>query len=185
MSFTFRKTKIEDVVLIEPELFGDNRGYFMETYKYSVFKKNGIEKHFVQDNQSLSMKNVLRGLHYQLPPFGQAKLVRCIKGKIFDVAVDVRKKSKTCGQWVGVELSEENKRMLYIPEGFAHGFLTLSEKAEIHYKMSSEYSPAHERGIIWNDTDIGIDWEIENIENVILSPKDMKNPAFQKAELFC
>ena len=184
MGFIFKKLKIEDVILVEPKIFKDGRGYFMETYKFSEFEKNGISGNFVQDNQSLSTKNVLRGLHYQLPPFAQAKLIRCLKGKIFDVAVDIRKSSPTFGKWVSAELSEENKKMLYIPEGFAHGFLTLSEIAEIHYKITSEYAPASERAIIWNDKDISINWPIEDNQKIILSEKDLKNPTLKNAEIF-
>ncbi len=184
MPFTFTRLSVPDVILVEPKIFKDGRGYFMETYKFSEFEKNGILNNFVQDNQSLSTKNVLRGLHYQLPPFAQAKLIRCLKGKIFDVAVDIRKSSPTFGKWVSAELSEENKKMLYIPEGFAHGFLTLSETAEIHYKITGEYAPDYERAIIWNDKDISINWPIGDNQEVILSEKDLKSPALKNAEIF-
>ena len=184
MPFTFTRLSVPDVILVEPKIFKDGRGYFMETYKFSEFEKNGIIHNFVQDNQSLSTKNVLRGLHYQLPPFAQAKLIRCLKGKIFDVAVDIRKSSPTFGKWVSAELSEENKKMLYIPEGFAHGFLTLSETAEIHYKITGEYAPDYERAIIWNDKDISINWPIGDNQEVILSEKDLKSPALKNAEIF-
>jgi len=172
------------VVIIEPQVFKDDRGFFMETYKKSEFEKADISFNFKQDNHSLSVKNVLRGLHYQLPPFAQGKLLRCINGEIFDVAVDIRKDSETFGKWVGINLSSENKRMLYIPPGFAHGFLTLSNVAEIHYKMTEEYAPEYERGIIWNDKDISVLWPIDNIEEVIVSEKDRNNPALKNAELF-
>ena len=184
MPFTFTRLSIPDVILVEPKIFKDGRGYFMETYKFSEFEKNGISGNFVQDNQSLSTKNVLRGLHYQLPPFAQAKLIRCLKGKIFDVAVDIRQSSPTFGKWVGVELSEENKKMLYIPEGFAHGFLTLSEIAEIHYKITSEYAPDSERAIIWDDKNISINWPVKDTQSIILSDKDITNPILKKAEIF-
>ena len=184
MGFTLKKLKIEDVLLIKPKVFRDDRGYFMETFKASDFKKIGLKEEFKQDNQSLSIKNVLRGLHYQLPPFAQGKLVRCIRGKIFDVAVDIRKNSATFGKWVGVTLSSENKNMLYIPPGFAHGFFTLSDVAEIYYKMTNEYAPEYERGIAWNDPDISISWGYRNISSVIVSEKDKKNPLLKDAEVF-
>ena len=181
MPFEFIKTEIPDVVLVKPRVFSDERGFFMETYKKSDFEKAGIETNFVQDNHSKSVKGVLRGLHFQKEPKAQGKLVRCLKGKIFDVAVDIRKNSPTFGKWVGYELSEENKYMLWIPEGFAHGFLTLEDNTEIFYKVSnSEYSPEHDAGIIWNDEDINIKWPIENIENLILSEKDKKLPKLRE-----
>ncbi len=183
MPFEFIKTEIPDVVLIKPKIFGDQRGFFMETYKKSDFEKAGIETNFVQDNHSKSIKGVLRGLHFQKIPKAQGKLVRCLRGKIFDVAVDIRKNSPTFGKWVGFELSEENKYMLWIPPGFAHGFLTLEENTEIFYKVSgAEYSPEHDAGIIWNDQQIGINWPIENIENLILSEKDKNLPKLNEIE---
>ena len=184
MPFIFNEQKIAGVVVIEPKVFRDQRGYFIETYKYSDFSRNGINDNFVQDNHSLSTKYVLRGLHYQLPPFAQAKLVRCVHGAIFDVAVDIRKSSPSFGKWVGEILSSENKKMLYIPEGFAHGFLTLTDVAEIHYKMSAEYSPEYERGIIYNDPDINIIWPFEDLSEIIISEKDIKNPSLKNAEVF-
>ena len=177
MTFEFEKQKIEDVILVKPKFFGDNRGFFMETYKKSEFFKNGIQEEFVQDNHSKSTAYVLRGLHYQAKPYGQAKLVRCLKGKIYDVAVDIRKSSKTFGQYVKVELSEENKHMLFIPEGFAHGFVALTNDVELLYKTSREYAPNADRGLIWNDEDLNIDWEI-NFEP-ILSEKDKVQPKFK------
>ena len=177
MPFEFEKQKIEDVILVKPKFFGDNRGFFMETYKKSEFFKNGIQEEFVQDNHSKSMIHVLRGLHYQAKPYGQAKLVRCLKGKIYDVAVDIRKSSKTFGQYVKVELSEENKHMLFIPDGFAHGFVALTNDVELLYKTSREYAPNADRGLIWNDEDLNIDWEI-NFEP-ILSEKDKVQPKFK------
>jgi len=182
MPFEFIKTEIPEVIIIKPKIFSDNRGFFMETYKKSDFEKAGIDTDFIQDNHSKSIKGVLRGLHYQKEPFAQGKLVRCIKGKIFDVAVDIRKNSPTFGKWVGFELSEENRLMLWIPKGFAHGFLTLSEEAEIIYKVSGgEYSPQHDAGIIWNDPDINIKWP--QIDNIILSEKDKNLPLLKDADI--
>lgn len=178
MPFEFERQKIEDVILVKPRVFGDNRGFFMESYKKSDFVKNGIDVEFVQDNHSKSSARVLRGLHYQEAPYGQAKLVRCSKGRIYDVAVDIRPGSKTFGQYVKVELSEENKQMLFIPDGFAHGFVVLSEEAELLYKTSKEYAPQADRGILWSDKDINIDWEI-NFEP-ILSEKDKIQPALKE-----
>lgn len=174
MTFEFIKQNIEDVILIKPKFFCDNRGFFMESYKKSEFVANGIDVDFVQDNHSKSSAQVLRGLHYQAKPHEQAKLVRCLKGKIYDVAVDIRPDSKSFGQHVKVELSEENKQMLYIPTGFAHGFVVLSEEAEILYKTSREYAPQSDRGILWNDKDININWEIDF--EPILSEKDRNQP---------
>ncbi|MCX7760072.1 MAG: dTDP-4-dehydrorhamnose 3,5-epimerase [Hydrogenothermaceae bacterium] len=177
MPFDIEKLEIPDVLLIKPKVFRDERGFFLEAYKKSDFEKFGINLDFIQDNHSGSVKGVLRGLHYQKNPKAQGKLVRCIKGKIFDVAVDIRKNSKTFGKWVAVELSEENNYMLWIPPGFAHGFLTLSDFAEIIYKVSSsEYSPQHDAGIIYNDPDINIKWPFEGISEIILSEKDRKLP---------
>lgn len=184
MPFEFIKTKIPDVILINPKIFGDERGFFMEFYKKSDFDKAGIDTDLVQDNHSKSIKGVLRGLHYQKEPFAQGKLVRCIKGRIFDVAVDIRKGSPTFGKWVGYELSEENKLMLWIPKGFAHGFLTLSDEAEVLYKVSgSEYSPEHDAGIRWDDPQINIKWPLNGIDNVLLSEKDSKLPYLQDADI--
>ena len=163
MPFEFEKQKIEDVILVKPKVFGDNRGFFMESYKKSDFFENGIDVEFNQDNHSKSIKGVLRGLHYQEAPYGQAKLVRC---------------SKTFGEYVKVELSEENKYMLYIPEGFAHGFVVLSEEAELLYKASGEYSPQADRGVLWCDKDINIDWGIDF--EPILSEKDKKQPTLKE-----
>lgn len=151
------KTNIKDLVIIEPTVHGDERGYFMETYNQNDMKKAGIDAVFVQDNQSMSTKGVLRGLHYQ-KQFPQAKLVRVIKGEVFDVAVDLRKDSETYGEWYGVNLSEENKKQFYVPAGFAHGFLVLSEEAEFCYKVTDFYHPGDEGGIAWNDPDLGIQW---------------------------
>ena len=178
MPFEFEKQKIEDVILVKPKVFGDNRGFFMETYKKSDFFANGITVEFNQDNHSRSRKGVLRGLHYQEAPFGQAKLVRCARGRIYVVAVDIRKGSKTFGQYVKVELTEDNKHMLFIPEGFAHGFVVLSDEAELIYKASGEYAPQAYRGVLWCDKDINIDWEIDF--EPILSEKDMKQPTLKE-----
>ncbi|CUU08655.1 dTDP-4-dehydrorhamnose 3,5-epimerase [Candidatus Thermokryptus mobilis] len=178
MPFKFtRVSQIPELVVIEPIVFEDKRGFFMETYSYREFERFGITEKFVQDNHSKSIKGVLRGLHFQVEPFAQSKLVRCIKGEIFDVAVDIRPGSKTFKKWFGVILSEENKRILYIPKGFAHGFVVLSEIAEVEYKVDNFYSPEHDRGIIWNDPDIGIEWPIDN---PILSEKDAKLPTLKE-----
>ena len=174
MPFEFKKLEIQDVILIEPKVFGDERGFFMEGYKKSEFFANGIDVEFEQDNHSSSTKGVLRGLHYQLPPKEQAKLVRCIDGEVFDVAVDIRKNSSTFGKWVGVKLSAENKKMLYIPKGFAHGFVVLSDRAQLLYKATNEYSKENDRGIAWNDPNINIDWGIDF--EPILSEKDKIQP---------
>jgi dTDP-4-dehydrorhamnose 3,5-epimerase len=172
----FVKLDIADLILIKPRLFEDERGFFYENYKKSEFIKNGINIDFVQDNHSKSIKNVLRGLHYQEGTHAQEKLVRCISGAIFDVAVDLRKDSKTYGKWFGIELSAENHYMLYIPTDFAHGFYTLSDYAEVHYKASVEYNASSERGIIWNDSTINIEWNLK-VEPII-SEKDKLLPAF-------
>lgn len=178
MPFEFERQKISDVILVKPKVFGDNRGFFMESYKKSDFFANGIDVEFNQDNHSKSVKGVLRGLHYQAKPHGQAKLVRCAKGRIYDVAVDIRPESKTFGQYVKVELSEENKQMLYIPVGFAHGFVALTDEVEILYKASGEYNPQADRGVLWNDPDINIDWEIGF--EPLLSDKDKIQPTLSK-----
>ena len=181
MPFEFIKQKIKDVILVKPKVFGDNRGFFMETYKKSDFEANGIDIDFTQDNHSKSSAHVLRGLHYQAAPYPQAKLVRCTKGKIYDVAVDLRKNSPTFKKYVKVELSEENKEMLFIPEGFAHGFVALSNEVEILYKTSGEYNPLADRGVLWNDKDINIDWEIDF--EPILSDKDKNQPKLSEIDL--
>lgn len=151
------KTNIKDLVIIEPTVHGDDRGYFMETYNQNDMKEAGIDVEFVQDNQSMSTKGVLRGLHYQ-KEFPQAKLVRVIKGEVFDVAVDLRRGSETYGEWFGIRLSEENKKQFYVPAGFAHGFLVLSEEAEFCYKVTDFYHPGDEGGIAWNDPGLGVEW---------------------------
>lgn len=171
--FKFTQTKIEDVYIIEPTIFGDNRGYFLETYNQNDFQEAGLNQIFVQDNHSKSTKGVLRGLHFQYTQ-PQGKLVKAIKGTVYDVAVDLRKDSNTYKEYVGVVLSEENKKMFYVPEGFAHGFLVLSDEAEFTYKCTQFYNPADEGGIIWNDPEIGIKWPLDDIKEIILSDKDQK-----------
>lgn len=166
--FKFIKTKIEGLLIIEPAVFEDDRGFFMETYNFSDFESNGLNFNFVQDNHSKSKKGVLRGLHFQIK-HPQGKLVRVIKGEVFDVGVDLRKNSPTYGDWVGVVLSEDNKKQFYVPEGFAHGFLVLSEEAEFLYKCTNLYHPEDEGGIAYDDKDIGIQWPLEE---VFLSDKD-------------
>ena len=181
MAFTFEKTKLPGVVVIQPKIFGDSRGYFMETYKKGDFAAEGIDKEFVQDNESSSTKGVLRGLHFQ-KEHTQGKLVRVTHGEVFDVAVDVRPGSETFGQWVGVTLSSEKKNMLYVPEGFAHGFLVLSDTAEFVYKCTDVYDPSAEGGIPWNDPDINVEWPKLDVPYKT-SEKDEKHPGF-KAQSF-
>ncbi len=178
MPFEFEKQEIEGVILVKPKVFGDNRGFFMETYRKSEFFQNGITCDFIQDNHSKSSKGVLRGLHYQATPKPQAKLIRCSKGKVFDVIVDLRKNSKTFGKWFKAELSEENKNMLFIPAGFAHGFVGLSDEAELLYKTDTEFFPELDRGLLWNDEEIGIDWGIDF--EPILSEKDKIQPKLKE-----
>lgn len=169
-------TNIEGLVVIEPRVFEDKRGYFFESYNVNQFSEIGIDKTFIQDNQSLSQKGVLRGLHFQNPPFSQAKLVRVVKGAVLDVAVDIRKDSPTYGQSYTVELTEQNKKMLYIPEGFAHGFLTLEDNTIFSYKCSETYHPEVEDSILWSDKDLNINWDIEN---PLVSDKDGKAQTFK------
>ena len=175
------ETSIKDVYIIEPTVFGDNRGYFMETYSDTEFAEIGLNYHFVQDNQSKSRKGVLRGLHFQKENT-QAKLVRCIKGEVFDVAVDLRPGSETYGKWEGVILSEENKKMFMIPRGFAHGFLVLSDEAEFTYKCDDIYNHEAEGGLAWNDKDVNIDWPLGDmkIEDLLTSEKDAKWPSLKE-----
>jgi len=179
----FIKTKIPDVVIIEPKVFGDDRGYFMETFRQDLFEKNVRKINFVQDNESKSKRGVLRGLHYQLPPFAQSKLVRVIKGSVIDVAVDIRKGSPTFGKYVAVELSEENKRQLFIPRGFAHGFLVTSDEAIFTYKVDNYYAPKYDRSIRFNDPDIDINWNFPK-EEILVSDKDKNAPFLKDAEVF-
>ena len=174
-NFKFTKTKIDGVIIVEQKVFGDSRGYFMETYEKRKFAEGGITAEFVQDNQSMSTKVVLRGLHFQ-KTHPQAKLVRVIKGAVYDVAVDLRKDNPTYGEYVGAVLSDENKKQFYIPKGFAHGFLVLSDVAEFVYKCDDFYYPSDEGGMMWNDPEIGIEWPLDGIEEIKLSEKDKKNP---------
>ena len=178
--FTFNKTDIEGVYIIETKVFGDNRGYFMETYNAQDFKNAGLDYNFVQDNQSKSKAGVLRGLHFQ-KTHPQAKLVRVLEGEVFDVAVDLRKGSKTYGKWVGVILSEENKKEFMIPRGFAHGFVVLSETATFAYKCDDFYHPEDEGGIMWNDPEIGIEWPYKG--EPLLSEKDKKHPSLKESKI--
>ena len=179
MPFEFERLKIPDVILIKPKVFEDKRGFFMETYKKTDFEAYGINTTFVQDNHSKSAYGVLRGLHFQKKPYEQAKLVRCIRGKIFDVAVDLRRDSPTFGKYISAILSDDNKHMIFVPRGFAHGFEVLSEEAEVVYKVDNIYAPEYESGVIWNDRDIGIDWPIKD---PILSEKDSKWPTLKQLE---
>lgn len=173
------QTKIPDVFIFEPKVFGDDRGFFFESFNHQQFEAAiGRSVTFVQDNHSKSSKGVLRGLHYQLPPHAQGKLVRCVAGEVFDVAVDIRKSSPTFGQWVGVHLSGDNKRQLWIPEGFAHGFITLTDTAEFLYKTTNYYAANSDRGILWSDESIGIDWQ--GVSNPILSEKDKGQPLLKQ-----
>src|SRR5512141_965246 len=179
MPFTFSPTRIADVIVIEPRLFPDERGYFMETYKRSEFAAHGIGAPFVQCNQSRSVRGILRGLHFQKQPKAQGKLVRALSGTIFDVAVDVRKGAPTYGQWVGVELSAANNKMLYAPEGFAHGFCVVSNEADITYMTSDEYAPTLESGIAWDDPELNIAWPIVAPQ---LSGRDRKWPRLRDTD---
>ena len=175
-------TAIPDVIIIEPKVFGDERGFFYESFNQKVFNDaTGLDVQFVQDNHSRSRQGVLRGLHYQLPPHAQGKLVRCVRGAVFDVAVDIRKSSPTFGKWVGVELSETNHRQFWIPPGFAHGFLTLSETADFLYKTTDYYMPAFERGIRWNDPQVGVAWP--ELMPVSLNARDASFPNIGNASL--
>ena len=177
----FVNTPIEGLVIIEPTLFGDDRGYFLESYNKKEFEKAIGEISFVQDNESKSSKGVLRGLHFQKPPYTQAKLVRCIEGKVLDVAVDIREGSETFGQHVTVELTGENKKQVFIPRGFAHGFLVLSESAIFAYKVDNSYAPTHDAGIRWDDSLLNIQWGVSESE-VLVSEKDAKLPFFSEFE---
>ncbi|MDU4352164.1 dTDP-4-dehydrorhamnose 3,5-epimerase [Phytobacter diazotrophicus] len=177
------KTAIPEVFIFEPKVFGDARGFFFESFSQKIFEETvGKKIDFVQDNHSQSQKGVLRGLHYQLDPHAQGKLVRCIEGEVFDVAVDIRKHSATFGQWIGAILSAENKRQLWIPEGFAHGFLTLSDTAQFVYKATNYYAPQSERCIIWNDPQINIEWP--DVGQVQLSAKDQNGLLLSGAETY-
>ena len=180
--FKFIETFIEGMYVIEPEVFGDNRGYFMETYDENDFKNAGIDVKFVQDNESSSKKGVLRGLHFQTKNV-QGKLVRVLSGEVFDVGVDLRKNSPTYGKWYGEILSSGNKRQLYIPEGFAHGFVVLSNTATFAYKCTNFYDPSSEGGIAWDDSDIAIDWHISDDMKIILSDKDKNRKTLKEQKI--
>lgn len=178
----FTKTNLEDVLVVEPAVFGDHRGWFMETYSEAKFQEQNINYQFVQDNQSYSaVKGTLRGLHFQLNPKAQTKLVRCTRGSIFDVAVDIRQGSPSYGKWFGIELTTVNKKQLLIPKGFAHGFMTLTEDVEVQYKCDELYAPDCDGGILWNDPDIAIEWPIDVIP--VLSAKDEKAPLLKDVTL--
>ena len=170
------KTEIQDLLIIQPKVFADDRGYFFESYNANVFAANNLNLNFVQDNQSLSQKGVLRGLHFQNPPHAQGKLVRVITGAVLDVAVDIRKNSTTYGKWLSIELTEENKTMFYIPPGFAHGFLTLRNNTIFSYKCTNVYNKASEGCILWNDPDLNINW---NVKDPVLSEKDLLGEQFK------
>mgnify|MGYP006121285835 CR=1 FL=1 len=177
----FIKTEISDVYIIEPSVFGDNRGYFLESFNLEKFEENVYPIKFVQDNESKSSKGVLRGLHFQKPPFNQAKLVRCIEGRVMDVAVDIRKGSPTYGKHVAIELTGENKKQLFVPRGFAHGFSVLSDTAVFAYKVDNTYAPEFDAGIRWNDKQLNIQWGMED-SKVVISAKDTELPFFTEFE---
>ncbi len=181
MPFTFQKLKIPDVVLIQSKIFPDERGFFLEVFNDAAYKAAGLPEVFAQDNFSHSKKGVIRGLHYQLSPFAQGKLVACVSGRIFDVAVDIRKDSPTFGKWVGEELSEENGRLLYIPSGFAHGFMALEENTRVLYKCTAIYHPGSERGLAWNDPGVAISWPDQN---PIVNSRDAIFPNINTIEAF-
>ncbi len=176
-NFKFTETELKDCFIVEPKVFGDDRGFFMETYNKKAFEEAGYTMEFVQDNHSKSRKGVLRGLHFQKTK-PQGKLVRVISGEVFDVAVDLRKDSETYGKWFGLYLNSENKKQLYVPEGFAHGFLVTSDEAEFCYKCTDFYDPTDEGGLLWNDETIGIDWPLDRVEEVALSEKDKVQSKF-------
>lgn len=175
----FTKTKIQEVVIIEPKIWKDDRGYFFESFRYELFEQEIGKISFIQENESFSTYGTLRGLHYQKPPFAQSKLVRVIQGKVLDVAVDIRKDSKTFGKYISVELSSENKKQFFIPRGFAHGFVVLSDTAIFQYKVDNYYNKESEGGIIWNDRTLNIDWEIE-VDLIKISDKDKVLPKLKE-----
>ncbi|NJN44164.1 MAG: dTDP-4-dehydrorhamnose 3,5-epimerase [Anaerolineae bacterium] len=179
----FIPTRISDVILIEPRVFGDHRGFFMETFQVEKFAEGGIDATFVQDNHSGSTRGTLRGLHYQIQQ-AQGKLVRCVAGEVFDVAVDIRRSSPTFGQWVGATLTAENKKMMWVPPGFAHGFYVQSDWGELVYKATDYYAPEWDRSILWNDLAIGIEWPIPTGMEPLLSKKDQEAKTLDLAELF-
>lgn len=180
MPFQFHRLELSDIILVEAQRFGDDRGFFLETFKQSEFAAAGIAKAFVQDNYSRSARGVLRGLHYQIHPAAQGKLVRVVRGEVFDVAVDIRRGSPTFGRWVGVRLSEKRSQMIYVPPGFAHGFCVLSELADFSYKVTAEYAREQERGIAWNDPEIGIAWPLAE---PVLSTRDAELPLLRDADI--
>ncbi|MCF7914645.1 MAG: dTDP-4-dehydrorhamnose 3,5-epimerase [Spirochaetaceae bacterium] len=182
MPFEFEPTPLQGLIVIKPRVFTDDRGFFMESYKESEFSAAGIKEKFVQDNHSYSQKNIIRGLHFQREPHGQGKLVRCIAGRVWDAVVDLRANSPTYTQWYGTELSSQNKTMLYIPPGFAHGFAVLSDTAEFVYKVTAEYAPASDGGILWNDPEIGIGWPL-NYRDALVSEKDQELPLLKEIEV--
>ena len=181
-NFNFIETQIKDLYIIEPKVFGDDRGYFIETYNRRDFVEAGLDMIFVQDNESKSKKGVLRGMHFQTK-FTQGKLVRVIQGEVYDVAVDLRKGSPTYGAWEGILLSSENKKQFYVPEGFAHGFLVLSDEAVFNYKCTNLYSPEYDGGLLWNDPEVGIEWPLDGIDEIILSEKDKNQPRLSELDL--
>lgn len=180
--FNFVKTKIRDLYIIEPAVFGDERGYFMETYNKEDFFNAGLTMEFVQDNESKSKRGVLRGLHFQTQKT-QGKLVRVTSGAVYDVAVDLRKGSPTYGEWEGVLLTSENKKQFYVPEGFAHGFLVVSDEATFNYKCTNFYAPEFDGGVLWNDPKIGVKWPLDGIEEIILSEKDKNQKTLDELDL--
>jgi dTDP-4-dehydrorhamnose 3,5-epimerase len=183
--FTFTRTNIDGILVIEPRVFRDDRGFFMESYSRKDFGENGLNLQFVQDNHSFSRKGVLRGLHYQIHPSPMGKLVRCIAGKIFDVGVDVRKDSPTFTKWFGEVLSGENMKMIYFPPGIAHGFLALEDETHVYYKCTGFYCKEDERAIIYNDPEVGIKWPLEEVGGkLIISEKDQKHPRMKDAEVY-
>ena len=180
MKINIIPTEIKEVIIIEPKIYGDDRGYFFESFSQQEFVENICETHFVQDNESKSKYGVIRGLHFQKPPFSQSKLVRVVTGKVLDIALDIRKGSPTFGKHVAVELSAENKRQLFVPRGFAHGFAVLSKEVIFQYKCDNYYAPEEERGILWSDPTLQIDWKIPH-QDIILSQKDKENPLLSEA----
>lgn len=181
-NFNFVKTKIRDLYIIEPKVFGDERGYFMESYSKKDFFDAGLTMEFVQDNESKSNKGVLRGLHFQTK-HTQGKLVRVTEGAVYDVAVDLRKGSPTYGEWEGILLTSENKKQFYVPEGFAHGFLVVSDIAVFNYKCTDFYAPEYDGGVLWNDPNIGIEWPLDGIEEILLSEKDKNQKTIKELDL--
>lgn len=181
-NFNFIETKIKDLYIIEPKVFGDNRGYFMESYNKKAFEEARLTMEFVQDNESRSKRGVLRGMHFQTK-HTQGKLVRVTEGEVYDVAVDLRKGSPTFGMWEGVLLTSENKRQFYVPEGFAHGFLVLSDVATFNYKCTDFYAPEYDSGLLWNDPDVAIEWPLDGIEEILLSEKDKNQKTLKELDL--